>query len=80
MDHPVILTYSTLKLDIDDGALVSLVDPGVVPELGDPALGRPVGGPGVHETVYNDQADDGVGVPVHYLGDIIFLFGNNISF
>ena len=59
---------------------MSLVDPGVVPELGDPALGRPIGGPGVHETVYNDQADDGVGVPVHYLGDIIFLFGNNISF
>ena len=49
---------------------MSLIDPGVVPELGDPAFGRPVGGPSVHETVYNDQADHGVRVPVHYLDGV----------
>jgi len=46
---------------------VALVLPGAVPELSDPALGGAVRGAAVHESVHHQDADHGVGVPVHRL-------------
>lgn len=62
------LTESVLEFHADDTALVALVDARAVPELRDPALGRSVRRPRVHQPVHQQQADHGVGVPVHHLG------------
>ena len=44
-----------------------LVRPGAVAKLRHPALCHAVGAPGVHQAVVDQQAQDGVGVPVHGL-------------
>ena len=63
------LTDARMELHGDDGALVALVLPRTVTELGDPALGAAVSRAGVHQTVHHQDTDHGVCVPVHRLDD-----------